>query len=248
MKKILVIISTLIANVVSHQSNAQVIIDSALANNSEKWKVSELKKVADLKLTSFGWFSTVDAMKLDSPVYKKKTKEGESYYGEISSGGVTMDGDKVVMIEKKKHYRLAIVREGDSTSTLFSVFTASHERKQTVLGFFTSGSSRSSEVLDLKREVSGLIDVDSTIWAFNFSDFGQSPGAAGYIWHEGDTLHITSFAKAILIEDGKGNDLAALQLYDRKQLNVWIRKDLSNQSQHLIASAFAVMLAIRRLS
>ena len=115
------------------QKDKYKFLDSSLAANSDKWKV-KLHKGFGLGKPEFGPYTTSDVEKLDSAVFKRKTKDS-SYSGAIiSSEGWDWDFSKYETIEKAKVYRMMVSTEKDTSEMLFSIYKRSNEKNLTVFG------------------------------------------------------------------------------------------------------------------
>jgi hypothetical protein len=117
---------------VSGQKSKSQPIDSALEANSEKWKVKTHKGFGMGK-PEFGPYNTIDIKKLDSPVFRKTTKEGSYSGATISSASWDWDFSKYEMVEKKKAFRISVSNGTDTAEMLFSFYRVSHDKR---LSFF----------------------------------------------------------------------------------------------------------------
>jgi hypothetical protein len=156
----------------SAQKNKSALLDSALEANSDKWKV-KLHKGFGMGKPEFGPFATLNIDKLDSPILRKKTKEG-SYTGAIITGdGWDWDFSKYQMVEKRKAYRMQVAKEADTSESLFSIYTVSHDKQLTFLGEMMSKNDEGkNQRLAYKKNVSGIIatPVDSLPLRFFIED------------------------------------------------------------------------------
>ena len=151
--------------------NGQVIqslqISDQLSAHSEKWGIGYNGKESAFRLAHFGPYTVDDINKLDSGAFKNKVKEekGGSYdfkdgYGEY----------KIRRLEKNTLFRMFLNSESDSTETIFSVFTATRKKTETVLGTLMSRntSGGGSETLSESKQAEGMILIknDSSRWRF----------------------------------------------------------------------------------
>ena len=164
----------------SAQKNKSAPLDSALEANSEKWKV-KLHKGFGMGKPEFGPYATLNVGKVDSPVLRKKTKEG-SYTGAIITGeGWDWDFSKYQMVEKRKAYTMQISGDADTTELLFSMYTVSHDKQLTFLGEMLSKNDEGkNQTLGYKKNVSGIIStgLDSLPWRFLIEDTSGSNGTS----------------------------------------------------------------------
>jgi hypothetical protein len=236
--------------------------DSILIANNTHYSVKQNKGIFGLSKPSFGNYATLNVSKVDSPMFKKKTKDS-SYSGvEFSGEGSDVDFSKFITVEKKKFYKLLLNATGDTAEAIFAIASVSHEKKQTFLGKMFSKNDEGKDVeLDYNRNVPGIIKTgkDSAGWIFfieNFTSGGRVteygfPGAAsisgGYIKNNKDSFYIrvySSFSADIVLIDKQGEDVGALA-FKQKHPDIWIRNDMNTSYQHAIAVFFAVILSIK---
>lgn len=195
------------------QQNKQMQIDSALENHSEKWKVKENNKMfGGIHKPEFGPYITTFAEKLDSPVIKKRTRNGAELElkigddAEMETGNqVDLDMSKKVTIQKTKFYRLQLSNGADTTESLFSIFSTVVEKKQTLIGKVLSKKEEEVEVLSYNSKINGIINThtDSLSWnffytsgksenttTFNTDTSQNNPEISGYLKNNFDSLYI----------------------------------------------------------
>ncbi|ULQ57783.1 hypothetical protein KJS94_06175 [Flavihumibacter rivuli] len=226
--------------VISAQKSKTPPLDSTLEANSEKWKV-KMHKGFGLGKPSFGPYVTLDVEKTDSPVFRKRTKEG-SYRGAIiSSESWDWDFSKYEATETKKAYRMMVAAESDTTELLFSLYSVSHDKQLTFFGEMMSKDDEGKNLtLGYKKTASGIIAIgtDSISWRFLIEDsFSRKDVPQGYF---NDSKRLTTayiitgsdslfaepimqqigkevekysfqYQKGIFINDSKGTHLAALK-------------------------------------
>src|SRR5678810_1501390 len=87
------------------QKNKQKPIDTVLEAQSERWKVKLHRGMFGMAKPEFGPFSTIDLDKVDSPVLRKRTKDGSYTEASFSPGqGWDWDFSKYQTVEKRKAY------------------------------------------------------------------------------------------------------------------------------------------------
>jgi hypothetical protein len=230
--------------------------------HSEKWAVKQHKGLFGLSKPSFGTYATIDVEKIDSPIIKKKTKNGSYAGAEISGSGTDIDVSKFVTIEKTKFYKLLLGTSSNTAEAIFGISSVSREKRQTFLGKMLSKKDDDKDaVLDYNRDVPGAIKtgIDSPGWIFfigNFISGGRQTEASffpvasiggGYLKNEQDSFYVqthSSFAADIILINQKGEHLAGLA-FSQKHPDVWIRNDISQPYQQAIATFFAVIIAIK---
>jgi hypothetical protein len=155
------------------QKNKQKQIDSVLEANSKKWKIKLHRGMFGMAKPEFGPYLTVSIKKLDSPVFKKKTKEG-SYSGAIiSSEGWDWDFGKYQSVEKRKAYQMLFAGESDTTKLVYSIYRISKEKTLTFLGELMSKDDEGKNItLGYKTNISGIIltSYDTVPWRFFIED------------------------------------------------------------------------------
>lgn len=240
----------------------QVNEDSAMLTNSEKWQVKLNKGLFGLSKPDFGPYKTIQVVKLDSAVIKKKTKDSASFDAEFSGSGSDFDQSKYMTIEKKKFYKLSLSTTSDTTKAIFAIASESHEKKQTVLGKIMSKDDEGkNKVLSYKRDIYGIIirEGDSIQWNFFIKNFDAGLGESGtpffiapsvtaaWLKHDDDSIYAktySSFDSDILLVNQKGEHVAALT-FKQKHPGIWIRNDIDSAYQKSIAAFFAVIIAIK---
>ena len=222
------------------QKNKQKRVDSVLEANSEKWKVRLHRGMFGMAKPEFGPFTTIDLDKVDSPVLRKRTKEGSytaaSYF---SSEGWDWDFSKYETVEKRKAYRMLLAGASDTAELLFSIYRISNEKNLTFFGDLMSKNDEGKNLtLAYKANVSGFgaTSYDSVPWRFFLEDsFGRKGEAipsettrstSGYIITPGDSLftepivnHVGSrdgnffleWQTGVFINSSKANHIAALK-------------------------------------
>ena len=199
------------------QKNKQNAIDTGLEAHSEKWKVKLHRPMFGMGKPEFGPFTTIDVDKLDSPVLRKKIKEGS--YTEASydlSGGWDWDFSKYQTVQERKAYRMLVTGESDTTELLFSIYSISKEKNLTFFGELMSKNDEGKNLtLGYKIDISGIgtTNYDSLPWRFFLEDsFGrqQEPGpygttrfTSGYIITADDSLFTEPLLNQIGSRDSK---------------------------------------------
>lgn len=230
--------------------------------HSDKWKVKSNKGLFGLAKPDFGPYNTLEVVKVNSPVIKKKTKDSSYAGAEISREGTDMDFSKFLTIEKSKIYKLSLGTASNTTEAVFTISSVSHEKRQTFLSKMLSKNDEGKdEVLDYNRDVQGIITtgIDSSQWKFfihNFVSGGRqtashlSPFASlsdGYLKNVQDSLDMqiySSLSADIVLVNQKGEHLAALA-FKQKHPDIWIRNDIDQSYQLAIAALFAVIVSIK---
>jgi hypothetical protein len=187
------------------QKNKQV-IDSALEVHSNKWKVKLHRGMFGLAKPEFGPYAALDFKKLDSPVLRKRTREGSYIGGSYSTEGWDWDFSKYQTIEKRKAYSMSITAGADSAELLFSFYTVSNEKKLTMFGELMSKNDEGkNETLGSTIIVSGIgaTTYDSLPWRFFLEDsagnkegpssYGARRSTSGYIITADDSLFTEPF-------------------------------------------------------
>ncbi|HYJ37533.1 MAG TPA: hypothetical protein VEV87_02915 [Chitinophagaceae bacterium] len=184
----------------SAQKNKAKPIDSTLEANSEKWKVKLHKGLGKAK-PEFGPYNTIEIKKIDSPVLRKRTKEGSYSGATITSESWDWDFSKYKMTEKRKAYRMLITKGADTSEMLFSFYTVSHDKQ---LSFFGELMSKDDEgknlTLAYKKNISGIIGsgIDSIPCRFFVEDsFSRNSEETSY------ALHSTTMTRFYIVT---GND------------------------------------------
>ena len=166
--------SLLLCNKISFcQKNKQKPVDSVLEANSEKWKVKLHRGMSGMAKPEFGPYTTIDLKKLDSPVLRKRTKEGSYTEASYSSVGWDWDFSKYETIEKRKDYSLIITGGSDTAELLFSIYRISNEKSLTFFGELLSKDDEGkNQTLAYKINVSGIgaTSYDSSVWRFFVED------------------------------------------------------------------------------
>lgn len=147
--------------------------DTALLAHSNKWKVKLHRGMFGMTKPEFGPYSTLDLQKLDSPVLRKKTKEGSYTGASFSSDGWDWDFSKYQTFEKRKAYSTLITAGTDTAELLFSIYRISNEKNLTFLGeLMSKNDDGKNQVLGVKTVVSGIgaTSYDSLPWRFFIED------------------------------------------------------------------------------
>jgi ribosomal protein L19 len=254
------------------QKNKEKPLDSALEANSEKWKVKQHRPLFGIAKPSFGTYITIDAIKLDSPVIRRKTKDGSATEISFSSQGWDLDISKFQTLEKKKIYMLKMATGTDTMEVMFAVHAISKEKSQTFAGKLLSKNDEGKdEILAYKKIISGIITtrLDSAYSKFYLEDylsttqtaerFSEKPSITqGYILTGTDSL----FTEPIMHAVGKPSDkyffewqrgifinstndvrIAALKFTDgQSPFYIWIRKDIEAHVQQSIAAFFSILI------
>jgi hypothetical protein len=223
------------------QKNKQKPIDSLLEANSEKWKVKLHRGMFGLAKPEFGPFTTIDLDKVDSPVLRKRTKEG-SYTGASYSPGEGWDWDfsKYETVEKRKAYRMVFTGASDTAELLFSIYRISNEKNLTFFGDLMSKNDEGKNLtLAYKTNVSGIgaTNYDSLPWRFFLEDsfsrkeeavpFESTRFTSGYIITADDSL----FSEPIVNQIGSRNSKYFLEW----QTGIFIN---SAKEKHIAALKF----------
>jgi len=165
------------------QKNKQKPIDTVLEAHSERWKIKLHRGMFGMAKPEFGPFSTIDLNKVDSPVLRKKKKEGSSMEASYSSGeGWDWDFSKYQTVEKRKAYNMLVGWGSDTAELLFSIDQVSHEKNLTFFGELMSKDDEGkNRILGYKTNVSGvgITSSDSLPWRFFIQDsFGTKEDVA----------------------------------------------------------------------
>jgi hypothetical protein len=198
------------------QKNKQKPVDSVLEASSERWKVKLHRGMFGMAKPEFGPYNTIDLKKLDSPVLRKRTKEGSYTGASFSSEGWDWDFSKYETVEKRKAYSITITGEADTAELLFSIYRISNEKNLTFFGELMSKDDEGkNQTLAYKTNVSGIgaTSYDSLPWRFFMEDsFGRKEEAAtfgttrftrGYIITRDDSLFTEPILSQIGSREGK---------------------------------------------
>jgi len=214
--------------------------DTALLAHSDKWKVKLHRGMFGMAKPEFGPFTTNDIEKLDSPVLRKRTKEGSYTGASYSSEGWDWDFSKYQTVEKRKAYRMVLTGGSDTAELLFSFYRISNEKNLTFFGELMSKNDEGkNQPFADKTIVSGLgiTSYDSLPWRFFLEDsFDRKEEAvptqttrftSAYIITHDDSL----FTEPILNSAGSRNGRFFLEW----QTGVFIN---SSKSNHIAALKF----------
>jgi len=151
----------LLANPSFCQKSKQRPIDTVLEAHSERWKVKLHRGMFGMAKPEFGPFSTSDLNKVDSPVLRKRTKEGSYTEASFSLGqGWDWDFSKYETVEKRKAYDMLVASESDTAELLFSIYRISHEKNLTFFGELMSKDDEGKNAtLGYKTDISGIIST-----------------------------------------------------------------------------------------
>lgn len=155
------------------QKNKQTPMDSVLEANSEKWKVKLHRGMFGMGKPELGPFATIDLNKLDSPVLRKRTKEGSYTGASYSSDGWDWDFSKYETVEKRKAYRMLVASGSDTAELLFAIYRISQEKNLTFFGdLMSKNDDGKNHVLGVKTYVSGIgaTSYDTLPWRFFIED------------------------------------------------------------------------------
>jgi len=147
--------------------------DTGLLAHSNKWKVKLHRGMFGMAKPEFGPYSTQDLQKLDSPVLRKRMKDGSYAGASFSSDGWDWDFSKYQTVEKRKAYSSVVTSGTDTAELLFSIYRISNEKKLTFLGEVMSKNDEGkNQVLGVKTFVSGIgaTNYDSLPWRFFIQD------------------------------------------------------------------------------
>ena len=174
---LVLLMNLVISNKCIGQNIISLQISPQLNAQSEKWEPVLKSKNGDLNLAVFGPWITTKIVKLDSGAFKNKViSDKESYYD--SEEGI--NGYKTKKVESKKFFRINISGTSDSAETIFSIFTSSSKRKQTVLGILLSKKELigNTTVLSDSKQLAGHIrlmnDTDRCSFFLEYSGGGGS--------------------------------------------------------------------------
>ncbi len=264
MQKILFFASLALLMILSFSeiSFSQVNEDSVLLTNSVEWKVQTKTGLLGLSKPVFGNYATVAVNKIDSPIIRKRKRDGSSLELESSAGWPGLDHSKYVTIQKTKWYKLMLATGADTANAVFTIASVSKEKKQTFLGKLLSKNDEGKgETLSYMRDIHGFISTgDSSVaWEFFIGNFrrgsGQNTGpfnaeasiSSGYLKNDNDSLFMqiySSFSADLVLVNKNGEHLAALK-FKQKPITAWIRNDLDSSYRHAIAALFAVIISIK---
>ena len=189
----------------------------------------------------FGPYTTISVQKLDSPVLRKKTKEG-SYSGAIiTSESWDWDFSKYKMVEKKKAFRMLVTNDTDTAELIFSIYTISHNKELSFFGEMMSKDDQGKNMtVGYKQTTSGILDtgIDSVPSRFFIEDtFSRSEASTDilpqsrrvtrwYIINRDDSLftepimqqfgkprdkYYWEYQRGIFVNNAKGDHIAALK-------------------------------------
>ena len=268
---LLITIFLLHSHSVLSQKNKTQPLDSALEANSEKWKV-KLHKGFGKGRPEFGPFYTIEIKKLDSPVFRKTTKEGSYTGATITNSSWDWDFSKYEKVENKKVYRMTVGNGADTAEMIFSFYRISHDKQLTFFGELMSKDDEGKNMtLSYKKDISGIIasGIDSMPCRFFVEDtlsrdegpLGSTAMTRAYLIRGNDSLYTEpimqqigkpggkyfwEWQKGVFVNNGNGNRIAALKFGTAGDLSnpfyVWIRKDIEPAYQHAIASLFALLI------
>lgn len=131
-------------------------ISPQLNAKGDKWEPLLKSRQDNVTLVEFGPWGTKKVLKLDSGALKnKQVSDKENYYD--SEEGIT--GYKTKKVESKKFFKINVTGTSDSSECIFSVFTSSSKRKQTVLGILLSKKELigNTTVLSDSKQIAGNI-------------------------------------------------------------------------------------------
>ena len=200
------------------QKGKEKSLDSVLESNSEKWKVKQHRPMFGIAKPSFGTYTTIDAKKLDSPVIRRKTKDGSATEINFSSQGWDLDISKFKTFEKRKVYMMKMATDEDTVEIAFAVHAISKEKSQTLAGKLLSKNDEGKdETLAYKKIISGIImtGFDSTYPKFYLEDYlstrqttdnfseNKSTITRGYILAANDSLFTEPIMHSIDKPTGK---------------------------------------------
>jgi hypothetical protein len=166
-----------LSNKCTGQNIISLQISPQLSAQSEKWDPVLKSKNGDVNLVVFGPWFTTNINKLDSGTFKNKSiSDKESYYD--SEEGI--NGYKTKKVELSTFYRINIFGKSDSAESIYSVFTSSSKRKQTVLGILLSKKELigNTTVLSYSKQLAGNIrlmnDSDKCSFFLDYAGVGGS--------------------------------------------------------------------------
>jgi hypothetical protein len=159
-------------------------MDSVLEAHSEKWKVKLHRGLSGLAKPEFGPYTTMDFKKLDSPVLRKRTKEGSYSEASYSSQGWDWDFSKYETVEKRNAYSMIVAGGSDTAELLFSIYRISNEKSLTFFGELMSKNDEGKNLtLGYKINISGIgtTNYGSLPWRFFLEDsFGRKEDPTPY--------------------------------------------------------------------
>jgi hypothetical protein len=264
-----------ILTVIHFHSFAQSFPEASLLSHSQRWKIKPHRNMLGIAKPEFGPYATAAFEKLDSPVLRKRTRLGTFVGGDISSEGWDWDISKYETLEKRKAYRMIVAASTDTTEMLFSIYRISKEKRLTIFGDLISSNDEGKNItLNFKTNISGILITDSSVTSrflmydsiasHDKSHEENKPRLTGWylltgndsIFTEPVIIQIGSpvkkfyleMQKGIYVNDGKGNNIAALQFGQAGNLSnpfiAWIRNDIEPARQHAIASLFALVVNV----
>jgi hypothetical protein len=219
--------------------------------------VKQNKGLFGLSKPEFGNYKTVTIGRSNSSVIKKKTKDSTQMSWEVSSAGIDIDDSKFLTVEKNKEYQLKLATVTDTIEAVFSISSVAKEKKQTFLGKMLSKNDEGKDItLSYDRDISGIIKTgsDAPQWEFFIEHFSSGsritannfiPSAS--ITSDQDSLYfLYPDSMDIILVNKRGHYYGALK-YKQKPLSIWIRNDIENSYQKVIAALFAVIISIKDL-
>ena len=241
-----------VSNTCIGQNIISLQISPQLNAHSEKWEPVLKSKNGDVNLAVFGPWNTTNIIRLDSGAFKNKViSDKESYYD--SEEGI--NGYKTKKVELRTFYRINISGKSDSAESIFSVFTSSSKRKQTVLGILLSKKELigNTTVLSDSKQLEGNIrlmnDTDRCSFLLEYSG-GAGSIPTGFLLKGTDSILVrTLYAlvtkptndpknpeqviriipRGISLFDINEEQIAALVLKDPKEYKA---KETENFSRH----------------
>lgn len=174
----------LFTNKISAQIVQSLDISPELSAHAEKWGIGYNGKESDVRLAHFGPFAVTDIEKLDSGAFKNKVKEEKGGSYDFKDG---YDEYKIRRIDKNSLFRMFLTGETDSTETVFSAFTSTRKKSETILGTILSKNTTTggSETLSERKQAEGMIIIknDPARWSF-FIDYPNSSSSTRMISSE----------------------------------------------------------------
>lgn len=222
--------------------------------------------MSGLAKPEFGPYTAMDLKKLDSPVLRKRTKEGSYAEASYSSEGRDWDFSKYETVEKRKAYSMIVTGGSETAELLFSIYRVSNEKKLSFFGELVSKNDEGkNQTLAYKTTISGIgaTSYDSLPWRFfveeSFSRKEEVPSGTtrftrGYIIIQSDSLftepilnHVGSrdskfffeWQTGVFVNSANDKHIAALVFGTPGDiLYAWIRNDFAQSHQHAIQFLF----------
>lgn len=245
-------------------SRAQIIVDTALLNNSDKWKPkTSMAVIANiLKKVSVGPFETVQIEKGTKRVTRSKN---QAFIVENEKWGFTQD----YYIEKRQPFDITAVFDKKDTILInIQMVTSTSGRRNGIIHsknelpeYATNSIFCQEALIESKRDSTQWLLKRDTLSVKHFDDMCYIPGSIsdGYkdvhIWRlfssTGDTISIypaKGFMKRVYkasLPEGivfirNGKQIAAYQIAPKY---LWLRKDLKEQDKQILGACTVAILS-----